>query len=1045
MKGLVWLDLGKAIRKGVNLGNVKDGMFWVDYRYEKIPKCCYSCGIFGHDEEECVESRIVEESNNGSSVKDLGPSLKARVGGRKVAWLGADPTHGCRKDLEKERSVGMVKKVVVEDLLEKLSRMSMKEQEKGVEDGRRNETMVDVVHKGAKGVLVTMGVSQRNVNKGEVAILCDVMKENVNPLMTSSGGKQWKRLARNMGMTSNSNTMEQKTSKRKSVEDRLMMEIDDSALTLKKERSGDVVMENIPNISTFDHMEVTYGGKNNVAKRCPKSDWRWEDNRHLGRPLGAIGDAHTLTKPNLLNFTAEHVCDLLVEDGSRWDEDNKLGALFDEKICHRILSIPIDVDLGGDRWIWDFDRSGQYTVKMGYRNAVLESWGQLNLGLDIDEEATTRFWKRLWKLPIISRYKVFLWRACRGILPTVELLEERDMDIDELCIMCNNAHEDVFHALIDYPELQLMWVNANFGYMVVYHAWERRNKIIKVEELWPRVERMMEEIQVAAFTDNQNIMELPTVKWKKPEYPFMKLNVDVARSKSSGGAMGGLLRNFTGSCNGVFMSCVRFPSDPILLEAMAIKKGLELAKMKKCTHVVVECDSRMVVDMLHTPYDQASSLNAICKDILRFSEDAQSSDENNEEAAEEGDAEEGDKEEEVHNAEGGHNVYGSEDSDSESVEDSAASITFGDSEEEDISRGFDIPVEQHNVFEIETESENSAVSLNASTSKAQGLSDEESNPKTKIKELVDMAKRKWSQTLKKGKSSRAKKVTLEKIDGSNTEQFKRLFDFYHKLLRSNSISTMKLSTCDAPNMQSLVSVGIAVKFERLYICLDVCKKSFLASRKVLGLDGCFLKGGYGCQLLASVGRDPNDQMLLVAFAIVEVESRDTWSWFLELLINDLGPAGSGARADSTQLNTVMRLSTTYGPIAGEILQLTRSPSFPELKQDWRSRLIWLRNGYLNGQVTSVYQATDKFMVDLQKKECSCRAWMLTGIPCCHSITAMHFMRKTPDDYIPACFRKESYEECYGQIIYLTNGPTFWPSTQFPDVLPPKLSQRARVA
>ncbi|KAF7843893.1 Sporozoite surface protein 2 [Senna tora] len=48
----------------------------------------------------------------------------------------------------------------------------------------------------------------------------------------------------------------------------------------------------------------------------------------------------------------------------------------------------------------------------------------------------------------------------------------------------------------------------------------------------------------------------------------------------------------------------------------------------------------------------------------------------------------------------------------------------------------------------------------------------------------------------------------------------------------------------------------------------------------------------------------------------------------------------------------------------------------------------------------------KARLEKQKKECSCRAWMLTGIPCCHSIAAMNFMRKTPDDYIPACFRKE---------------------------------------
>ncbi|KAF7802846.1 hypothetical protein G2W53_041957 [Senna tora] len=93
------------------------------------------------------------------------------------------------------------------------------------------------------------------------------------------------------------------------------------------------------------------------------------------------------------------------------------------------------------------------------------------------------------------------------------------------------------------------------------------------------------------------------------------------------------------------------------------------------------------------------------------------------EPVEEGKTSEEDEEEEESSEEGGHNVYGSEDSENESVKDSAVSITFGDSEEEDIIRGFNIPAEQHDVFE--TESENQAIILNASTSKAQGLSDEE--------------------------------------------------------------------------------------------------------------------------------------------------------------------------------------------------------------------------------------------------------------------------------------------------------------------------------
>jgi len=58
-------------------------------------------------------------------------------------------------------------------------------------------------------------------------------------------------------------------------------------------------------------------------------------------------------------------------------------------------------------------------------------------------------------------------------------------------------------------------------------------------------------------------------------------------------------------------------------------------------------------------------------------------------------------------------------------------------------------------------------------------------------------------------------------------------------------------------------------------------------RPIIGLHGCFLKGYYGGQLLAAIGRDPNDQ-LPIAFTIVEGETKESWKWFLELLINDLG-------------------------------------------------------------------------------------------------------------------------------------------------------------
>ncbi|KAL5571202.1 hypothetical protein UlMin_020799 [Ulmus minor] len=59
-------------------------------------------------------------------------------------------------------------------------------------------------------------------------------------------------------------------------------------------------------------------------------------------------------------------------------------------------------------------------------------------------------------------------------------------------------------------------------------------------------------------------------------------------------------------------------------------------------------------------------------------------------------------------------------------------------------------------------------------------------------------------------------------------------------------------------------------------------------RPIIGLDGCHLKGPYGGILLAAIGLDGNLQFFPLAYAIVEVEGSDSWTWFIRLLVDALG-------------------------------------------------------------------------------------------------------------------------------------------------------------
>ena len=58
--------------------------------------------------------------------------------------------------------------------------------------------------------------------------------------------------------------------------------------------------------------------------------------------------------------------------------------------------------------------------------------------------------------------------------------------------------------------------------------------------------------------------------------------------------------------------------------------------------------------------------------------------------------------------------------------------------------------------------------------------------------------------------------------------------------------------------------------------------------KYAGLDGCFIKLCSGAQILAATGRDGNNNMYPIAFAVVPKEDTANWCWFLTQLKYALG-------------------------------------------------------------------------------------------------------------------------------------------------------------
>lgn len=152
----------------------------------------------------------------------------------------------------------------------------------------------------------------------------------------------------------------------------------------------------------------------------------------------------------------------------------------------------------------------------------------------------------------------------------------------------------------------------------------------------------------------------------------------------------------------------------------------------------------------------------------------------------------------------------------------------------------------------------------------------------KIKNITEKYQRKWNVEVHKIKEIRAICAARDMVHCSSksiTIEFMTIIMKFYKQIVNRQVNVQ-------PVQEEVVDKR--PHFKILYMCYATCKDSFKLCTLVIDLDGCFLKGLYGGKILVLIGIDHNDQMLPIAFVVVEGETKDNLTWFLELLIDDLG-------------------------------------------------------------------------------------------------------------------------------------------------------------
>jgi len=108
---------------------------------------------------------------------------------------------------------------------------------------------------------------------------------------------------------------------------------------------------------------------------------------------------------------------------------------------------------------------------------------------------------------------------------------------------------------------------------------------------------------------------------------------------------------------------------------------------------------------------------------------------------------------------------------------------------------------------------------------------------------------------------------------------------------------------------------------RLSICFKSQRDSWKNTcRPIIRIDSAFLKWDVKGHLRATTGRDGDNRIVPIAWAVIEIENDDNWDWFLKMLSSSLG-LGDGSNVAVISDKQLVRISwfNTYMDVCFDVL------------------------------------------------------------------------------------------------------------------------------
>ncbi|CAO2149444.1 unnamed protein product [Urochloa humidicola] len=115
------------------------------------------------------------------------------------------------------------------------------------------------------------------------------------------------------------------------------------------------------------------------------------------------------------------------------------------------------------------------------------------------------------------------------------------------------------------------------------------------------------------------------------------------------------------------------------------------------------------------------------------------------------------------------------------------------------------------------------------------------------------------------------------------------------------------------------------------------------------------------------------------------------------------------------------------------------PICPKIRKKLQKNIEFANTYYALPAGKGIFEVqgrNNKYIVDINIKNCDCRRWNLTGIPCSHAISCLRHERIPPESMVSNCYSTSNFLLAYGNSIWPCKDKSTREKVDAPEVMPP---------